>query len=212
MKKILFILLLVVIFNCIQYDIFGMQEKVNETVYIEFFSTINTESINKLIIEIEEKISKGKDKFFIIIESSGGSTSEGFRIFNYLEGIDAEIITYNIGSVSSMAFIMFCAGDKRYCSLYSRFTYHKTGYNLSDFRLDLGNIDVYYQQLEIEKKYIVDILFSIIGKKRAKEIIEKDYLNHTTYTSEQALEYNLVHEIKEKVIPRDAEIIRIILE
>lgn len=210
MKKVLFILLLVVIFNCIQYDIFGMQEKVNETVYIEFFSTINSESVNKLIITIEEKMSKGKDKFFIIIESSGGNTYAGFRIYNYLKGIDAEIITYNIGSVNSMAFIMFCAGDKRYCSPYSRFTYHKTGYNLSDFRLDLGNIGVYYQQLEIEKKYIVDVLFSIIGKKRAKEIIEEDYINGSTYTSEQALEYNLVHEIKEKIFPKDAEIIRIL--
>lgn len=210
MKKLLFILSLVVIFNCIQCDIFGMQEKVNETVYIEFFSTINTESINKLIIEIDEKISKGKDKFFIIIESSGGNTYACFHIYNYLKGIDAEIITYNIGNVSSMALIMFCAGDKRYCSPYSRFTYHKTGYNLADLRLDLGNIDYFYQQLEIEKNYIVDALFSIIGEKRAKEIIEEDYLNHATYTSEQALEYNLVHEIKEKVIPKDAEIIRIL--
>lgn len=210
MKKILFILILVVIFNCIQYDIFGMQEKVNETVYIEFFSTINTESINKLIITIEEKMSKSKDKFFIIIESSGGGTYEGFRIYNYLKGIDAEIITYNIGNVSSMAMIMFCAGDKRYCSPYSRFTYHKTGYSLPDLRLDLDNIGFYYQQLEIEKKYIVDVLFSIIGEKRAKEIIEEDYINGSTYTSEQALEYNLVHEIKEKVFPKDAEIIRIL--
>ncbi len=210
MKKILFILILVVIFNCIQYDIFGMQEKVNETVYIEFFSTINTESVNELIITIDEKISKGKDKFFIIIESTGGVTSEAFRIYNYLKGIDAEIITHNIGNVRSMAMIMFCAGDKRYCSPYSTFIYHKTGYTLPNLRLNLDNIGYYYQQLEIEKKYIVEILFSIIGKKRAKKIIEEDYINGSTYTPEQALEYNLVHEIKEKIFPKDAEIIRIL--
>ena len=202
MKKIIFILLAISFIINVQYDVFGMQEKVNESVYIEFFSTINNNTANKLIIEIDEKISKGKDKFFIIIDSTGGGTYEAFRIYNYLKGIDAEIITHNIGNVSSMALIMFCAGDKRYCSPYSRFTYHKTGYNLSDLRLDLDNIGFYYQLLENEKKYIVDVLFSIIGEKRAKEIIEEDYINESTYTSEQALEYNLVHEIKEKVFRR----------
>jgi ATP-dependent protease ClpP protease subunit len=210
MKKYISISIFIILFILGQCSVFAIHNTNDKTIYIEFFSQITENSIENLISTVDEKLLEGKDRIVILMHSTGGSVSEALLIYNYLSGIEAEVITHNVGQVSSIAIILFCVGEKRYCSTYAYFQIHQTGFSLSkDIVINLKNINYYFRNLESNKNYIIDILYKRMGNKRTRKELEKDYLSEELYTSQQALEYGLVNEIKDELFPDDGERIRI---
>lgn len=66
----------------------------------------------------------------ININSSGGSVSSGIALYNYLIQKDFQIITHNLGEVSSSAILLYLTGNTRTAADVSKFIIHPLTYNI----------------------------------------------------------------------------------
>ena len=179
-----------------------------QTVYIRYFGSIDDERVKKLMAALEQKLKEGRERFVILISSPGGQVFQGISAYNFLKGIPAEVITYNFGSVDSIAVCLFCAGSKRFCVPHGRFLIHGIGFDVpAGARFDEKSLGERITDLKNERETICRILADNTGKKL--EDVEQDMLRGITLTPEEAKRYGLVHEIKAELFEKQAEVITI---
>lgn len=177
-------------------------------VYIRFFAGINRKTVNALMQRVEQKLREGAEHFVILISSGGGNVFSGISAYNFLRGIPAEVVTYNFGSVDSVAIVVFCAGAKRFCVPHARFLLHGIGFDVSaGARFDEKLLDERIKSLRIDRENISHIIADSSGK--PLEDVEQDMLIGIVLNPEQAKDYGLVHEIKSELFEKGAEIISI---
>ena len=179
-----------------------------QTVYIRYFGPIDDERVKKLMATLEQKLKEGRGRFVILISSRGGGVFEGISAYNFLKGVPAEILTFNFGSADSAAICLFCAGSKRLCVPHARFLIHGIGFNVSaGARFDEKSLGERIATLKNERETICRIIADNTGKKLKD--VEEDMFTGVTLTSEQAMDYGLVHEIKSELLEKQAEVISI---
>ena len=179
-----------------------------QTVYIRYFGPIDDERVKKLMATLEQKLKEGKERFVILLSSTGGSVFHGISAYNFLKGIPAELVTHNFGSVDSIAVCLFCAGTKRLCVPHARFLIHGIGFDVpAGARFDEKLLGERIANLKNERETICRIITDNTGKKL--EDVEQDMFTGITLTSEQAKSYGLVHEIKSELFEKQAEVISI---
>jgi len=179
-----------------------------QTVYIRYFGSIDDERVKKLMAALEQKLKEGRERFVILISSPGGQVFQGISAYNFLKGIPAEVITYNFGSVDSIAVCLFCAGSKRFCVPHGRFLIHGIGFDVpAGARFDEKSLGERITDLKNERETICRIIADNTGKKL--EDVEQDMLKGITLTPEEAKGYGLVHEIKTELFEKQAEVITI---
>jgi ATP-dependent protease ClpP protease subunit len=171
--------------------------------------TVNAEMEEELIDIFEDNLIEfpSLKTIKIKVSSDGGYVDVGFRIHNYLRGLQEQnglqIITHNIDTVESTAVNIFCGGNQRVVSPYSTFMVH--GYyrqlngnftseaiqnSLEEFRLDL---EAAYQ------------LFSNCTNLPVQQVAGL-FKEQTYFDAKEALELGLAHSIMPATFDRDADI------
>jgi len=77
-----------------------------------FFAGVELNTVNILMMMIEQKLKEGTTKFVLFISSIGGSTYAGISAYNFMKGIPAKVETYNFGMANYVALVLSCAGSK----------------------------------------------------------------------------------------------------
>jgi ATP-dependent protease ClpP protease subunit len=99
----------------------------SKTIYINFFDVIDPIKVNKFIFFTTEAIKQhDPTEIYYFISSNGGDVDSGFTLFNFLVSLQGKItITmHNIGSIDSIANVVFLAGQKRYAAPNASFLFH----------------------------------------------------------------------------------------
>jgi ATP-dependent protease ClpP protease subunit len=157
---------------------------------------------------IQVKLQQGVEKFVLLISSPGGSVAAGLSLYNFLKGIPAEIETHNFGSVDSVAIVVFCAGQKRYCVPNARFLLHGIGFDIPvGTRFEEKHLEEKIKDLKMDKANIVKVIAE--NCKKTEEEISNDIHEVKVLNPEDAKGYGLVHEIKKDLFPVNAEVINI---
>ena len=186
--------------------IFSKPGEVNDTVYIKFFGSIDEAAVKALMTVVEEKLKAGARCFVLLISSPGGNVFAGITLYNFLKGIPAEVITHNIGSTNSIAAAVFCAGDRRYSVPHGVFLIHGPRANFPQgASLEADALAERLNGLRIDTENIAGIIAANTNRSEAQ--VTQDMLDRVTLNPEQALEYGLVHEIREQIFPEGAELI-----
>lgn len=97
-----------------------------------FIGEINTDNINALnncVNSIENLTSN--DTLTININSTGGNVSSGIAIFNIVKKLSCNVVTHNLGEVSSAAILLYMAGKTRTAADISKFIIHPLTMNLN---------------------------------------------------------------------------------
>ena len=179
-----------------------------KTVYIKFYAGIDEKFIMPLMNTVEQKLREGTSRFVILISSAGGNVSHGISAYNFLKGIPAVVETHNFGIAASMALVMFCAGKKRYSAPHATFLLHGAQVTFQQgVVLDEKKLDEHLKGLKQDMKNMAGII-AANTEKSEREIMEA-MLNATTMNPEEAVEFGLVHEIKEPLFESGAELISI---
>jgi len=178
-------------------------------IYINFNLEINPQSTQALFKIVQEELSKGMNKLFLLISSPGGNVDSGIAIYNFLKGLPIEVITHNYGSCDSIAALVFCAGQKRYTVANSRFLIHGIGVNIQNQRFQEINLREILSSLKNQRETISKIIAKECNKK--VEDVEKDMLNGIVLTAEEAIKYGLATEIKDELIPPGINFINVVL-
>jgi ATP-dependent protease ClpP protease subunit len=179
-----------------------------KTVYIRFFALVNADTVNKLMLVVQQKLSEGVRRFVLLISSPGGDVQSGLSAYNFLKGIPAEIITHNFGSADSIGSVLYCAGSKRFSVPHARFLLHGVSLPFSaGMTLEEKQLEERLKSLKIDMENIAKVIAANV--KKSDEEVKRDMLDRTTLNPEQAIKYGLVHEIKSELVELGAEIISI---
>ena len=105
---------------------------------IHFLGPVNVISIQNLRNIILQSINgqKPASEIELLISSEGGDLNSGFTAYNFIRSIQIPITCINIGTVESMAVILYLAGDQRLAVQHSRFLLHSLHWGFN-----AGNVD-----------------------------------------------------------------------
>lgn len=169
---------------------------------------INQQSVANLLSVVENNLNAGVRKFHILLSSNGGSVHHGITAYNFLRGIPAEIITHNIGSIDSIAAVIFCAGAKRLSVPNGRFLIHSVSWSsqgpVSFQEKELKEIS---SHLKIDRENISKIIAGNCQK--STQEIEQIMLEGKMFNPEEAKEFGLVTSISEELATNNMPLIGI---
>ncbi len=74
--------------------------------------------------KLADAASNGVQELTLLFSSYGGSLFEGFALYNLIRSMPYEVNIHNIGSVQSIANIVFLAGRRRTAARHSSFMMH----------------------------------------------------------------------------------------
>ena len=180
----------------------------NKIAYIKFFAGVNQASISTLMTAVEQKLAQGASEVVLLVSSPGGSVFHGLSAYNFLKGIPAAVTTHNFGSVDSIGVVLFCAGQRRFSVPHARFLLHAVQTNFPQgASLEEQQLEERLKGLRIDIENIAGVIAANTG--RSEQAVTQDMLNRTTLNPEQAVDYGLVHEIREQLLPSGAELVSI---
>ena len=179
-----------------------------EAVIVKFYSPVSEASIGALMKVVDQKLAAGVIQFTVLISTSGGSVFHGLTAYNYLKGIPAEVTTHNIGSVDSIGVALFCAGRVRLSVPQARFLMHPVSMN---FREGASYEEPKLVELVKSLRVDMDNCASVVAAntKKTRRQVFRAMLGRTTLDPDAALEWGLVHEIRQELFAEGAEVIPI---
>jgi ATP-dependent protease ClpP protease subunit len=180
----------------------------NDSVVIKFYTPVSESSIGLLMKTVDQRLAAGTKQFTLLISTTGGSVFHGLTAYNYLKGIPAEVITHNIGSVDSIGVALYCAGSRRISVPQARFLMHPVSMNFSQ-----GASYEEPKLVELVKSLRVDMenCASVVAantKKSRKQVFHAMQAR-TTLDPDTALDWGLVHEIRQELFTDGAEVVPI---
>jgi ATP-dependent Clp protease protease subunit len=133
-----------------------------------------------------------KKDVHIYINSPGGSVSDGMAIYDTLNFMQCDIVTYCLGMAASMSTVLLSAGTKgkRFALPNSRIMIHQPSGGAGG---QTSDITIAAKEILRWRKTINDILAKH-SDKTAKEV-EKDSDRDYYMTAEEAKDYGLVDEV-----------------
>lgn len=176
------------------YDIFSRLLK-DRIVFLG--SAINDEVSNSIVAQLlflQSDDPKADIQFYI--NSPGGSVSAGLAIYDTMQFVTCEVATYCIGQAASMGAVLLTAGaaGKRYALPNARIMIHQP---LAGMQGTAEEIMIHAKELRRVKQRMNEILIKHTGHPLEK--IEKDTDRDCFMTAVEAMEYNLVDKVIERM-------------
>jgi ATP-dependent protease ClpP protease subunit len=105
------------------------QEK---TYFINYLDSIDESKVKNLMRFCSDVITQHKpDTLYFCFSSSGGFIAPGITLYNFLLGLPTKVVMHNIGSVDSIATVIFLAARERYAVPHSTFLFHGINYTFN---------------------------------------------------------------------------------
>jgi len=132
----------------------------------------------------------------VYINSPGGSISAGMAIYDTMQFVRPDVVTYCVGQAASIAAVLLAAGTpkKRYALPNSRVLIHQPW--MSGLSGQATDIDIHAKEIIRTRASLNKLLAHHTGQ--TVEKIEKDVERDFIMTAHQAKEYGLVDEIISK--------------
>jgi len=132
----------------------------------------------------------------VYINSPGGSISAGMAIYDTMQFVRPDVVTYCVGQAASIAAVLLASGTpkKRYALPNSRVLIHQPW--MSGLSGQATDIDIHAKEIIRTRASLNKLLAHHTGQSVDK--IEKDVERDFIMTAQQAKEYGLVDEIISK--------------
>ena len=172
------------------YDIYSRLLKDN----IIFLGTEIDDSVaNAVVAQMLFLESEDPDKDIqIYINSPGGSVTAGLAIYDTMQFVKNDIVTYCIGQAASMGALLLTAGTKgkRYSLTNSRIMIHQPS---GGARGQATEIEIAYKEIQRMKDMLNEIIAKHSGQKLAKvaKDVDRDYF----MSAAEALDYGLIDKV-----------------
>lgn len=177
----------------------------SKTIYINFFDGINSTTVNKFIKFTVEAIDQhNPTEICYFISSNGGDVDSGFTLYNFLVSLQSKISIsmHNIGTIDSIANVIFIAGQKRYAAPNASFLYHGIVMNLKTGGFGSAILKENLSRLDGMETRMAE---TISKNSKLTEAELKDFFQQGEGKDVNfALTKEVIHEIKVPVVPRGA--------
>ena len=132
----------------------------------------------------------------VYINSPGGSITAGMAIYDTMQFVKPDVVTYCVGQAASIAALLLTAGapKKRYSLPNSRILIHQPW--LSGLSGQATDIDIHAKEILRMRSVLNNLLAHHTGQPIEK--VEKDVERDFIMSAEQAKDYGLIDEIISK--------------
>ncbi len=178
-------------------------------VYVSFSAEIYTTQIEKLLEIMAVCSNQNVKSVYLLISTPGGMVREGLNLYNILRGMPFELITHNVGTISSVGNPIFLAGNPRYACSSSTFMFHGVGFNWKvNERLEQKNLEEKLSSLLSDQKRIGNIITK--NTKINNEEIKELFRQAITKDAQYALDKGIVHEIRDVKIQKGCPMLSLV--
>lgn len=145
-------------------------------------------------------------RLYFLIASPGGHVDAGISLYNFLQSLPVKIIMHNIGSIDSIANVIFMAGEERIASPHSTFLFHgvKMEFN-GQVLLSLPQINELRDRVKKNHATIAGIISE--NSKMSVDEIEKLFMEGETKDVTFATDKGIITKIELPQIPKDAPLL-----
>ena len=155
------------------------------------FGEITPEQADSLILQLFYLSAQSEQEITLYIHSSGGEVNSGFAIYDAMQLVNCPIRTVCVGNASSMAALLFAAGDTRCILPHSEVMIHDPLVRqISGSTIKIKDCADLLVQIRAN---MAEILARRTGR-TVEEILEKTE-KETTFTAEEAVEFGLADQI-----------------
>ena len=136
-----------------------------------------------------------KKEIYLYINSPGGSVTDGMAIYDTMNLVSCDIVTYCVGLAASMSTVLLAAGTpgKRYALPNCRVMIHQPSGGATG---QTSDISIAAKEILRWRKTINDVLAKHTGK--AVEVIEKDSDRDYYMDAHEAKNYGIVDQVFER--------------
>ena len=175
-------------------------------IYINYFYEIQPQRVFPFINFCTQLFQQHRpDILQMNISSPGGSVAAGMILHNYIKSLPCKLIMHNIGSVDSIATIVFLSGEERYANPNSSFLFHGIVTNFpAQTSMTMFQLKERLSGLEVDQNKISNAITELT--RISKTELDELFLQGEVKSPEFALEKGFIHEIKEMVLPKDAAV------
>lgn len=174
-----------------------------DTVYLSFSAEITQITAEALLVMCGNLMTKGVKTVYLLLSSPGGAVSVGINAYNVLRGMPFKLITHNVGSVDSIANVIFLAGETRYSCPHASFMFHGAAFALqAGMPCDEKFLRERLQGIQSDHRKIGAIIANRTGIP-VKEV-EKMFLEAQTRDPNDAKTSGIIHDIRDAKIPNGA--------
>ncbi|MDE3032378.1 MAG: ATP-dependent Clp endopeptidase proteolytic subunit ClpP [Acidobacteriota bacterium] len=172
------------------YDIYSRLLKDN----IIFLGTEIDDSVaNAVVAQMLFLESEDPDKDIqIYINSPGGSVTAGLAIYDTMQFVKNDIVTYCVGQAASMGALLLCAGTKgkRFSLPNSRIMIHQPSGGAQG---QASDIEITFKEIQRLKEMLSEIISKHTSQplKKLMKDMDRDYF----MSPEEALQYGLVDKV-----------------
>jgi ATP-dependent Clp protease, protease subunit len=175
--------------------------------YINYFDAITDSKVRALMALCTEIIGKVKPtNLYFGFSSPGGSVAAGVTLYNFLRALPVEISMHNVGSVDSIATVIFMAGGKRYACQHSRFLFHGVALTFGkDQVVNAAQMNEHLSGLEQDEGRIKELIAERSGLNPGE--LDALFRQGETKDPAFALQKRIIDDIRDFSIPNGAQIV-----
>lgn len=168
------------------------------TQYYGFTGPIESNTATQIAAAFNQSVMDGYTHVHLVFSSPGGLVADGIYLYNHISGLPVEVTIEAIGSVSSIALIVFLAAKHRYCSSNAMLLTHPTTLSpqvgMSAERLDAALRAALADDARTERilRARTTIPDQVLHDRRFKDV---------HITPSEALQWGLVHGVRDFALP-----------
>lgn len=169
-----------------------------DDVYASVAGAVDAQMVQRIFNGFSIALNEGVKTVHLLVHSGGGLIGDGIGIYNYLRKLPLNIVTYNGGTVASIAVILFLAAKTRRASKNATFMIHRSHW-MANIPATTDTLDAMASMLRIDDGRVEEILKENINLPPDKWSLHQKA--DLTITASEALEYGLIHEISDFEVP-----------
>ncbi|MHB8069713.1 MAG: ATP-dependent Clp protease proteolytic subunit [Desulfobaccales bacterium] len=179
-----------------------------QVAYVSFVRPINWETASPLLNTCNQIVNSGVRELYLLLSSPGGQVDPGFAMFNQLIGLPVELITHNIGSIDSMANILFLSGSRRLACANSTFLFHGIHWGFpSPTEVIRPKLMEIVSSLRAAENRMRDVIVS--KSSLSNEEVDGFFSEGATKDAEFALSKGIINAIEDVHIPTGVQVIQV---
>ena len=174
-------------------------------VYLSYYDGIDLQKVNAVVAAINNILQQAEvEEFYFLLSSNGGHVDAGITLYNHLRSIPQKIVMHNMGSIDSIATVVFMAGDERYAQPNSTFLFHgvelTTGGPLS---LSRSKIIELVSSIDADQQKIIGILTerTTVTRKELNKLFSEGSKKDLTFAKDKGIIHDIVTLSVEKDVP-----------
>ncbi|MCX6120063.1 MAG: ATP-dependent Clp protease proteolytic subunit [Ignavibacteriales bacterium] len=173
---------------------------------IHFYTSVSYESCNQLKNVCLDAVRQKAPEIHIHLSSGGGSTLYGFTLYNFIKSLPVPVTIHNLGSVESIAMIIFLAAPNRLSCSHSRFLLHSLQWDFTAATsVDHARLREHASALNNDMERYIDIFKERTqGAKEPIDVAACLSGNERFITAADSIKSGITHKVVDATIPKDA--------